>query len=165
MNTINLAFIDQDLADIEVKKNCSEYGGYKDNYEKVEARLAAGEVAIYAKPQLLLLDFDSPDELADYEKRRDRLGETLLLGDEEIFPSPSGRGFHVYLKLHQPREIPERLLMQAALGSDPLKEVLSFKKYERGGHRMDIDDYNVNPSFLLEKDTANVALLKKKGFI
>lgn len=46
--------------------------------------------------------------------------------------SASGNGIHLYILLNQAFDVRERLIMQAALGSDVLKEGLSLLRYMQG---------------------------------
>lgn len=126
---------------------------YGDSYEKVEERIAAGEIPVYSRPHMLLIDLDSPAELEAFELRLRRLETTFGYQEHVKVPSPSGRGFHVYILLQEDFPLPTRIAIQAALGSDPIRELLSIYKFALR-ERTDAlsSDFRANPTWLFEKD-------------
>lgn len=102
-------------------------------------KLAAGRgLAVrYAAEGELLLDIDGPAAraahfvLLDMAKRV--LGIEVL--DSQTTPSPSGREGHehVVLRIYPgPNDTTERVLLQALLGSDPKRELLSLARIQHG---------------------------------
>lgn len=137
---------------------------YGDSFEKIEKRIASGEVPVYSKPHFLCLDLDSKEELDTFHKRLDSF--TTMVGWEDKFEisSPSGRGFHVYILLKQDYSIAERIAMQAVLGSDPLREMLSLYKFTKGERTGTEDDFKDNPTWLFEKDPGLLPPWTKPGW-
>lgn len=130
-------------------ENEEEYTG---SFEKIQKRLQDGEVAIYSKPNILLLDFDDMESYEVFEKRYCEFASIIGATDRLSLPSPSGRGRHVYIKLDKSCSISERFAIQAALGSDPKREILGLSEYLDGSKTTIDDDYRTNPIFLFEKD-------------
>lgn len=75
----------------------------------------------------LFLDYDSSEA---YERGLELLAIAIresLVSDYFATVSPSGRGYHVRVSLQNPLEsVHERIALQAALGSDPKRELLSL---------------------------------------
>ncbi len=125
---------------------------YGDSFEKIEARIADGQIPVYSKPHFLCIDLDSKEEYVEFDKRLKNFETTI--GYKEVFqiPSPSGRGYHVYVLLKKDYGIAERIAMQAALGADPIREMLSIYKFVAGERTSTGDDFRENPTWLFEKD-------------
>jgi hypothetical protein len=89
-----------------------------------------GLVAFFPYDDELFLDYDGTTE-ADVEFLLAPVAKVLEENGVSIFGrlttvSQSGEGIHVYLQVNQPIDIFERLIVQACMGSDPVKEVLSY---------------------------------------
>lgn len=135
----------------------NEYGDtnapqYGDSFEKIEKRIKAGEVPIYSKPHFLCLDLDSQDEFDVFQTRYTSFLGMVAVEDKFVIASPSGRGYHVYVLLKNDFSVLERIAMQAVLGSDPIREMLSVYKYVKGERRTTEDDFKENPTWLFEKN-------------
>ena len=76
----------------------------------------------------LLIDLDSPDTIA-FDNQFDMLLDTHpypeLFGDPQVFHSKSGN-IHIVIKLNGTLSLTERLALQAFLGSDIKRELLSY---------------------------------------
>src|SRR5579859_1045951 len=109
-----------------------------------EAVLASGEDA-FAKavkngwmvvtpgPSDLQIDIDRQEDLELYKKNRqifDRFKATIgiCVEHETVGPSKSGSPgkYHVTLKLNKPVTAEQRILFQCLLGSDRVREILSY---------------------------------------
>lgn len=130
----------------------SSYDPEVDGFRKVIARMDTGEKVVYSTPRLLTIDIDSPDAMEEYKSRMRTIDDHIWFMREFSIPSPSGRGFHCYLLLDRYYTIPERLAMQALLGSDPMRETLSLSTYLKGKTLGTGRDFRTNPSWLFEKD-------------
>lgn len=98
----------------------------------------------------LQLDIDSEEELNGFRARFARLkkilGESPVTGEERAEPvggeatwtkrpSPSGKPGRYHVTVTLPREVRthvERIVLQAVLGSDPMREVLNFRRWQHG---------------------------------
>lgn len=94
--------------------------GYRDPYEK--ARQRGVEVIVNDDNTILQLDLDSePTPL--HIQAWDTWGEIQGFLDTK---SPGGRR-HRYVKLSRPWPLQTRIGLQAALGSDPVREIISLQ--------------------------------------
>ena len=129
-----------------------EYG----NFLRCQERFAAGEVIVYGRSDLLLIDLDSEEETREFSRRMVIFEE--IYGELQKFKtrSPSERGWHIYIKIPgsiPPQTIPQRIAMQALLGSDIKRDLLSLKfQIDQHGDVNDKEDFYTNPIFLFEKD-------------
>lgn len=126
--------LDEFSPDIDVTPT-SGYNREDDVYELARQR---GQLVVPSRRDFLALDIDDCSALGPTEANRriarvrqspgdlgSFLGKTLQLD------SRSG-GYHVYIKLTKRLTDLERLVWQAALGSDPLKELLSARRRAEG---------------------------------
>lgn len=91
-----------------------------------------GLLIVPADDTTLQLDIDTE---ADLEKAREimRLFQTNLgIVGATVTRSKSDH-WHVYVKLDRPHTRAERLALQACLGSDPKRELMSYLYNEKGG--------------------------------
>lgn len=102
--------------------------------EAIEIAAEKGCVVRIPGPRELFLDIDSEDANANF----DRLLKALLAGFVQRVdraPSPSGSPGHEHIVVTLNRDLKgdtERVLLQAALGSDPMRELLSWRRIENG---------------------------------
>lgn len=79
-----------------------------------------------ATPTQLLLDLDTEHQKAQYAWMLPYLTRYLHVTVDRVTPGRTGKGQHVYLTLPHPLSDVERLLLQAILGSDPMREWLGL---------------------------------------
>jgi hypothetical protein len=108
------------------------------NHTFEESQVAArgmGCIIREPKPDELFLDIDSSYDMAIFEKHVTVLGE--LVRSYYTTPSKSGGDRkHIVVKLSRNvKSLTERVLLQAVLGSDRMRELLSFKRIEAGNRR------------------------------
>lgn len=89
---------------------------------------------IVATSSTLLLDFDSLEGVATYERNRDMVNRMFQIKNEETWRSGSGLPYHLHvvLTLDAVLNVAERVALQAALGSDPVREMLSIRRIHLG---------------------------------
>jgi hypothetical protein len=96
---------------------------------------AKGCEVIQSAPNLLLLDFDTAEALERFDRLRGSFFR-LFPADEVVeWPSKSGKPHHrhVMVKLSAPIEDAAlRVALQAALGSDPKREIFSVLRLLQG---------------------------------
>lgn len=92
----------------------------------------------------LQLDIDSPkiENLNRYEQVLEILNQFNKIKSSKNTKSKSGN-LHVTLTLDHAVSAVERVLLQACLGSDPIREILTYKNILDGSDR---------PQFLFEKE-------------
>lgn len=103
--------------------------------QTVERAKANGFEIVYGSDKLLCLDLDTPENMKTYKTFLSHLRSAYPeLGAYESgrWKSKSGIGWHVTVSVKRNLDIPERLMLQVALGSDPLHEMLSLISYWRG---------------------------------
>ena len=88
---------------------------------------------VFPKPSELQVDIDSDAAYERYCGVLDRLLHHLPFVTESITPSRSGYPKrHIVLTLREPVTDVQRIALQAILGSDPVRELLSLKRIENG---------------------------------
>lgn len=104
---------------------------------EVEALAAKlGRRVVYPKPNELQIDIDSADAYANHLRLLDafeRGGETVI--DKVVSVSPSAKSGHFHVTITLARNVlgsRERVMLQALLGSDPMRELLSYQRVEAG---------------------------------
>ena len=83
----------------------------------------------------LFLDVDSIEAWANCKRLIASMQPTGLISDWKFSASPSGLlgHVHVVVGLSRPvRDMRERIMLQALLGSDPMRELLSWRRLEDG---------------------------------
>lgn len=113
-------------------------GGIKSPFEKA-AEL--GRRVVLPADDELFIDIDDAESLAWYRKAQRVMFEHGLLEEREfggpverVSPSPSGRPdrYHVVLKFKHALTTVARIAFQAAMGSDPMRELLSLIQVHKG---------------------------------
>lgn len=93
-----------------------------------------GLVVRLAAPNELLLDIDTAENLATFEKNYKRFHASYPLTEYVMTPSPSGEENHYHAAVTLAFDVTdmERLVMQAFLGSDLIRELLCWMRIKRG---------------------------------
>lgn len=77
----------------------------------------------------LLLDIDSEDALKQFNKLRPLIDELFFIRSIDRWTSNSGEGhYHLQVTLDTLLDPAARIALQAALGSDPTREILGIKR-------------------------------------
>jgi hypothetical protein len=111
---------------------------YEIQQTRADAEKAAqikGCVCRVPKANELFLDIDSADALEAFFKLFASFKATEDEAEYELTPSPSGRPgrYHVVVDLGRPVNSPlERITLQAVLGSDPMRELLNWRRLVAG---------------------------------
>lgn len=96
------------------------------NYDEASAKATADGFTVYrSEPSVLLLDLDTEASVKQYAKVRPVLEQTITVLEEERWASKSGN-LHIRLVLEGNLEPLHRFALQAALGSDGVREALSI---------------------------------------
>ena len=85
-------------------------------------------------PRELFIDIDSEEANANFERLLKACPGDLVERVDRT-PSPSGRPGHYHIVVTIGRDLKsdsERVLLQACLGSDPMRELLSWRRIENG---------------------------------
>lgn len=109
------------------------------SYEWAQKQAAQRECTIELSDETTLqLDLDSEEAYGVYFKQVQRLRELELLSldpylDDPVTVRRSRNGNrHVIIKLARALPVEERILLQALLGSDPVREALSLARVRAG---------------------------------
>lgn len=102
----------------------------------------------YPEYNQLQLDIDNAIHMAVFERSFEIFAREMLIAYGETLvpiktPSRSGTGFHIRISLPFVVDNIERIAWQAALGSDPVRELLSLLRSSRNDE---------HPTMLIEKD-------------
>lgn len=92
--------------------------------EKLGCRL------VETAPDLLLVDLD--DHAGVNQRVLALIDATYGIGSKRSYTSRNGSGRHVVIKLKVELSEAERLLLQCALGSDPMREALGMQRMRLG---------------------------------
>lgn len=99
----------------------------------IDKAVAEGFTVVRGDDTHLLLDLDGDAALAQFSRVCPLVFEKFRIINVEVWRSQGGNK-HVRLTLAEPLNIGARLLLQAALGSDGIKEVLSLVSVHNGTH-------------------------------
>jgi hypothetical protein len=111
---------------------------YENDSQDLEDAEASGLTVVYADLNTLQLDIDSIEDYAHYLKNTHRLiqlgyfksTDELTLATEE-WRSRNGK-WHVQIHLRSNIETEERIMLQALLGSDRVREFCNLRRYRAG---------------------------------
>lgn len=122
--------------------------------EAAEEAEEKGCIIIESDESTLLLDYDSAEAAQQFENRRWSLEQIFGVESIESWPSKSGGG-HVHYKvvLLQKLTSAQRIALQAAMGSDWVRELFAVER-DRLGKR--------NPSILFQPKEAVVTVVRAK---
>lgn len=119
-------------------KHGEEYGHDEPSLRMQKAHIQAavkGCIVVLPKPNELFVDIDSADALATFKvaikKIEEGFTDSLTYNQR---PSPSGREGRFHITVTLPRNVKsheERILLQALLGSDPIRELVSWGRVQR----------------------------------
>jgi hypothetical protein len=109
--------------------------GLVNSIKIVERARVTGEVVIFPESNQLLIDIDSELDHAMYIRLSSILSEWCTIEREEIKPSSSAGHYHITLTLNKELDPVTRIALQACLGSDKKRELLSFIRFQRGDER------------------------------
>lgn len=131
-------------------KNGDTYGFDEPSERMKKAHIQAaakGCIVVLPKPNELFVDIDSMEALATFDVAIRKLKETKGLAKTTFVtrPSPSGRAFRYHITVTLPRFVKnaeERILLQALLGSDIVRELVSWGRVQRNAP---------NPTLFFEK--------------
>lgn len=98
----------------------------------------------YADDMTLQLDCDDEMAVQQFDRYEPRLRAHFDIKNVTRTVSRHGKT-HIYVALNTPLPIPERIALQACLGSDPTREMLSLRRWL---------DHDSNPILLFEKKQA-----------
>lgn len=82
-------------------------------------------------PYTVLVDLDTPEAAAQFKRVLPKVQECFGVEQIETWLSKSGNK-HAAITLASPQPATVRLALQAALGSDGVREVLGLKRHENG---------------------------------
>lgn len=105
---------------------------FTDEYVQKKAKELNCDV-MYGDPHTLLLDIDSDAAWEQFQRQLPIVCEFYNVVDNsyEVLPSKSGNR-HVIVRLDATLPLTERLMLQATLGSDPRRELLSAAGFMSG---------------------------------
>lgn len=111
---------------------------HDDHYTRMEHAAKAakekGLVIVLPKANELFIDIDDAEGLARFEKFFPKVRELIEVERHHIRPSPSGEKDHYHITVVFAHALfdYERIALQAILGSDPMREVLSWQRQRNG---------------------------------
>lgn len=97
----------------------------------IEQKEKEGFTIVYPEPNELQIDIDNSEQKRHFEKVWNLIDIAIPNAYFESSVSQSGRGVHITVTLPFDVSNIERIAFQAALGSDPVRELLSIYRYSR----------------------------------
>jgi hypothetical protein len=111
----------------------------------IQEAIEKGLNVVYPKNNELLLDIDTEEQIDLFEERFEYI-QKYFDCTYEVKNSQSGYPHcHIYVTFDENTKLNEleRIFLQLFLGSDPIRELLSYLRWNNG---------DVSPTLLLEKD-------------
>lgn len=91
-----------------------------------------GYVIVVPRDNQLQIDIDTREQLSVYHKQIAVFARGIPIS-QVMFPSKGGgEGYHITITLAFDVSPLERIALQAALGSDPMRELLSLMRFKNG---------------------------------
>jgi len=92
---------------------------------------------VYPRAHELFIDIDCAADMCEFTRRWPQLVERMPGARYDVRPSPSGRKgkAHIYVSLPQSVDELTRIVLQACLGSDRQREILSWSALQLGETR------------------------------
>lgn len=109
----------------------SQFEKFKTTEDAAKHAESCGFEVVRGNERTLLLDIDSGEDFRKFEINRDLVDELVGIEDYTVWNSQSSK-HHVKLTLKKPLSIEIRLFLQACLGSDLKRELLTYKRILRG---------------------------------
>ena len=100
-------------------------------FERDKAEAAKWARVYVGDPQTLLLDLDGPAAMAQYIRVLPVVSKTFGVSEQQRWESKNGNT-HILLHAAYPMTVMERLILQASLGSDGVREALGLWRFENG---------------------------------
>jgi hypothetical protein len=114
------------------KADVSPFDYAADRLKCIAAAEESGLIVMRPDKTQLFLDLDTPAQMQQYESKREMVGRFFDFRETDRWVSKSGQGHHVVLTGPDGFSVEARIALQAALGSDPAKELLSIKRVKEG---------------------------------
>lgn len=109
---------------------------YADIRSEIAQKDAEAKGCIIVKPQAseLFVDIDTREQMETFDRNIQVLQRREQAVITRRTPSPSGADFHYHIVVRLARKLEpmERVLLQAVLGSDPMRELLSWQRIGYG---------------------------------
>lgn len=107
------------------------------NDDPFEAAARKGLAVVIPSPWELFVDLDTEEQRQKFNLCLPVLQASGIVTIQDPYseaPSPSGRPFHVHIRVKATRPVTEfeRLAFQAMLGSDPMREALGYRRLQIG---------------------------------
>jgi hypothetical protein len=99
--------------------------------EELRATAEALDCELYmGAPNLLLLDLDTPEQVCQYAQVSEMIGGRFEFQTHDSWMSrnstPRAPRQHIVIKINQELDVPSRLALQDALGSDPKRTAIAI---------------------------------------
>jgi hypothetical protein len=109
-------------------------------YTEIRSALAEAEAesrgcaVVKPRPNELFVDIDSEEAMSTFRRQLEVFKRMHSHAIVRMGPSPSGLPghFHIYVTLTRDVDAVTRILYQSLLGSDPMREILSYQRLDSG---------------------------------
>jgi hypothetical protein len=124
-----------------------EANDHENLWKTARHKESMGYTVIQGDPYLLLLDFDTPEQVEQYKKMLPHLENNFVVVRKEFWDSSTKGHIHGVIQLGHSQSASERLALECALGSDPKRTLLGVNRLNN-----DFDE----PSYLFQPPNAVV---------
>jgi len=138
--------------DLEIKEIEYDPNGMPNSQRAINVALSEGLTVRLPEANELLIDIDNEHSFMLYQKQMDILEKYVGTNGSKVTESRHGLpGRHIVVTLEHDITETERLLLQACLGSDRVRELLGYVQMKNG---------DAHPSLFLEAAPKPTLLLK-----
>ena len=145
-------FADTPNSDLAIRTIDYDPNGNPNSQRAIDLALAEGLTVVFPAANELLIDIDNEHSFQMFMKQMDILKKYVGATGDTITPSRHGLpGRHIVVRLDHDITETERILLQACLGSDRVRELLGYVQMKNG---------DAHPSLFLEAAPKPTLLLK-----
>ena len=120
-------------SDLEIKDIDYDPNGMPNSRRAIDLAITEGLTVVFPAPNELLIDIDNEHSFQMFMKQMDILKKYVGATGDTITPSRHGfPGRHIVVTLDHDIDETERILLQACLGSDRVRELLSYVQMKNG---------------------------------
>ena len=135
-------FADTPNSDLAIRTIDYDPNGNPNSQRAIDLALAEGLTVVFPAANELLIDIDNEHSFQMFMKQMDILKKYVGATGDTITPSRHGLpGRHIVVRLDHDITETERILLQACLGSDRVRELLGYVQMKNG---------DAHPSLFLE---------------
>lgn len=148
-----MGFLEDHVLEVHQQSELKYELAFPNSQRAIDEAENLGLAIVFPKDNQLQLDIDNDEAMEQFEKLRDVVEHHFGITDVEVHPSKSGLPKrHVTITMPTNMATRDRILIQACLGSDRTRELLSYLQVLNG---------DAHPVLFIERpEIARAAILK-----